>query len=347
MDSAVPTVNQNIGVSLSGKALTNIASVPGGKYCILSGYGLFSTRTHQQAPWCLSSRFRGAVGDKAETQVGFFSQLWSGLSRCECKIRGCGFSQYICLSYLTSPQSQAQISWWEQKESKWTQQKFFTAHRRPILDLSWSPLEPNILCSASSDNFLKIWDMKRDTANSARKMTYTGGTPHIAKWNRHAPFFILSAHPHGQVCLWDLRVSSNIVICSLSRNRPPQYPLFLFQHLIFRVLIGATSIIPNLLPQTTQQKSRYRWCQIMFTVQLWSVNNPKDPLATIFVGHCVSSAEYTVSPEVWDLIHSFSHSEMPFGFPVKMTQNSNCTLCVKRLPILHLFTLSLRVLIGS
>lgn len=49
--------------------------------------------------------------------------------------------------------------------------------------------------------------MRRDNANSARKMCYTGGMPHIAKWNRHAAFFILSAHPHGQVCLWDLRVS--------------------------------------------------------------------------------------------------------------------------------------------
>jgi hypothetical protein len=50
MESSLPTVNQNIGVSLPGKALTNIASVPGGKYGILSGYTIMQRAIELTSP---------------------------------------------------------------------------------------------------------------------------------------------------------------------------------------------------------------------------------------------------------------------------------------------------------
>ena len=76
-------------------------------------------------------------------------------------------------------------------------------HKRVVADLTWSPLEPNILASCSADPFIIIWDIRTPNKPQMTLQLWNAGAS-MVRFNRISPYMLASAH-EGQVRIWDLR----------------------------------------------------------------------------------------------------------------------------------------------
>nr|XP_027201806.1 GATOR complex protein WDR59-like [Dermatophagoides pteronyssinus] len=78
-------------------------------------------------------------------------------------------------------------------------------HTRTITDLNWSCKEPNILASASFDNYIYIWDL-RETRKPIYLMYSISGATQI-KWSKMNENILATSH-EGDVRIWDKRKSN-------------------------------------------------------------------------------------------------------------------------------------------
>ncbi|XP_065179275.1 glutamate-rich WD repeat-containing protein 1-like [Sycon ciliatum] len=113
---------------------------------------------------------------------------------------------------LASGDCHHHIHIWEPDEAgKWNvNQHALASHKSSVEDLQWSPDQAHVLASCSSDQSVRVWDVR---AKPSKACMITVENAHSAdvnvlSWNRKAPFFVTGGDD-GVLRTWDLRQLSD------------------------------------------------------------------------------------------------------------------------------------------
>jgi len=82
--------------------------------------------------------------------------------------------------------------------------KAFVGHKSSVEDLQWSPTEAEVFASCSSDQTIKIWDL-RMKQQSARSWKAADCDVNVISWNKKVAYLLLSGADDGSFRIWDLR----------------------------------------------------------------------------------------------------------------------------------------------
>eukprot|EP01130_Rhizamoeba_saxonica_P012222 TRINITY_DN5131_c0_g1_i1.p1 TRINITY_DN5131_c0_g1~~TRINITY_DN5131_c0_g1_i1.p1 ORF type:complete len:683 (+),score=131.66 TRINITY_DN5131_c0_g1_i1:307-2049(+) len=141
------------------------------------------------------------------------------------------------------------------------------AHSRSITDIGWN--EDNILTTCSSDDTIKIWDIRNpEEITTLQKYNFMGGSS-IIQWNRHDPFKFATVQG-GKIFFWDLK---NPGVPYLSMFAEPN-GISSFQWSIHD---------PNQFCTANQTNK----------VKIWSTKSPQEHIGVILTPHSVNIAKYT------------------------------------------------------
>ena len=106
--------------------------------------------------------------------------------------------------------------------SKWTtDNKPFTGHTGSVEDLQWSPTEPNVFASASSDGTVKIWDPRSKSRAPKISVQVSNTDVNVISWSRQQSFLLATGADDGQWAVWDLRQWKHL---SNNNNNQPTSP---------------------------------------------------------------------------------------------------------------------------
>eukprot|EP01083_Nonionella_stella_P143272 444922_1 len=114
----------------------------------------------------------------------------------------CEWSPHACSRGLIASTSKQTVLVWEFGREK-PHMHSLQMHTRPTSGLSWSPVDPNMLATCSSDTFVHYWDLRTPAKPAVSFCAWTAGASQV-KCNRIAPHLLASSHD-GEVRVWDTR----------------------------------------------------------------------------------------------------------------------------------------------
>ncbi|XP_072036307.1 peroxisomal targeting signal 2 receptor-like [Amphiura filiformis] len=133
----------------------------------------------------------------------------------------------------------------------------FVGHQHIVYSAIWSPYVPGCFASASGDNTLRIWDIKRP--QSARIVIPAGNAEIITcDWNKYDQNILVTGSVDSKIRGWDLR-----------NPRQPMFQLGGHTHAIRRVKCSPHS------------RTHLASCSYDFTVRMWDFATNSTPLETI------------------------------------------------------------------
>lgn len=81
----------------------------------------------------------------------------------------------------------------------------FTGHQGSVEELQWSPKEPTVFASASSDGTVKIWDTRSKSRKAAVSVQVSKTDVNVLSWSQKTDFMLASGADDGEWAVWDLR----------------------------------------------------------------------------------------------------------------------------------------------
>lgn len=85
-----------------------------------------------------------------------------------------------------------------------TESSPFKGHKSSVEDISFSPNERTVFCSAGSDGFLRVWDTRREKS-PALSISASSSDVNVMSWNSTFNHLLASGHDDGSLSVWDLR----------------------------------------------------------------------------------------------------------------------------------------------
>lgn len=73
-----------------------------------------------------------------------------------------------------------------------------------VEDINWSPTQSTVFASCSSDQTIRVWDIR---TKSKPQLTIHAATSdvNVISWNRKVDYLVASGHDDGSFSIWDLR----------------------------------------------------------------------------------------------------------------------------------------------
>jgi len=82
----------------------------------------------------------------------------------------------------------------------------FTSHTAPVEDLQWSPNQPTVFASCSSDRSIRLWDVRIKGRKSVLSIEQSHDSDvNVISWNKLTNYLLLSGGDEGGIKTWDLR----------------------------------------------------------------------------------------------------------------------------------------------
>jgi ribosome assembly protein RRB1 len=101
----------------------------------------------------------------------------------------------------------AHIHIWEPTQSSWQVSAAVPGHASSIEDIQWSPTEPTVFASCSSDGHINIYDT-RERKRAMLSVRAHDTDVNVISWNSKASHLLLSGADDGTVKVWDLNTFS-------------------------------------------------------------------------------------------------------------------------------------------
>ena len=81
----------------------------------------------------------------------------------------------------------------------------FAGHASSVEDLQWSPSEPSVFASASSDGTVRVWDTRSKSRRPAITVRASPTDVNVLSWSRQTTHLLASGADDGVFAVWDLR----------------------------------------------------------------------------------------------------------------------------------------------
>lgn len=78
-------------------------------------------------------------------------------------------------------------------------------HSGSVEELQWSPNERHVLCSASADGTVKIWDARSSAKKAQLSVEVSSSDVNVASWCRSVDYLLATGADDGVWGVWDLR----------------------------------------------------------------------------------------------------------------------------------------------
>jgi len=86
-----------------------------------------------------------------------------------------------------------------------TSKQPYTGHNSSVEELQWSPSEPTVFASASSDSTIRIWDTRARRPSPAITVKASTTDINVLSWSPLTSYLLASGDDSGRFAVWDLR----------------------------------------------------------------------------------------------------------------------------------------------
>lgn len=86
----------------------------------------------------------------------------------------------------------------------------FTGHAGSVEDLQWSPSESTVFASCSTDQTVRIWDVRCDPRRPVLSAHCHSADINVISWNKNVSYLLASGADDGSFSTWDLRNFSDM-----------------------------------------------------------------------------------------------------------------------------------------
>ncbi|KAH8863713.1 Glutamate-rich WD repeat-containing protein isoform 2 [Schistosoma japonicum] len=111
--------------------------------------------------------------------------------------------------HLATGDCNGHIYHWLPRSSDWAVSKeAYLGHTDSVEDIQWSPVEPTVFISVSSDRSIRVWDVRAPTSTGSM-LTVLEAHPsdvNVASWNKLQAINLLTGGDDGTLRIWDLRL---------------------------------------------------------------------------------------------------------------------------------------------
>ncbi|KAF2068870.1 hypothetical protein CYY_009807 [Polysphondylium violaceum] len=176
---------------------------------------------------------------------------------------------------------------WDLKEGKSLMQ-YQKSHSRHLTSLSWNKVDSNIVCSASLDSFIKLWDIRNGKKDAMIDSIQLKSNLSQICWNPLSSTMLASSNA-GEINIWDIRKFG--------------YPLT-----SFTAHIGSISSIDWSL----EEKNKILTCGSDKLVKVWDISPPNKNLKVYQTGSSCIKAKFVPNSKSVASISQKGYNEVCF-----------------------------------
>jgi len=97
----------------------------------------------------------------------------------------------------------------------------YKGHTSSVEDIQWSPTEPTVFASASSDKTIRVWDIRGRTGPQITIDAHLDDI-NVISWNRNVSYLLASGCDDGSFKVWDLRtIKSGLPMANFTYHKMP------------------------------------------------------------------------------------------------------------------------------